>query len=446
MNLRLPSSILCCTILIIHGICKTPSQIQMNTDFDKVIVGYWHNWNNADAPAIRLRDVSPYYTVICVAFAESHSPTDMTMKFIPDPSIQSEAEFIEDVLYLQSKGKKILLSLGGQNGTVVLTNEENKLTFISSMNVLIKKYSFNGIDIDLENGDIQLETEDKDFVNPKSARLVNLIQAIRTLQTENGSNNFWITAAPEIAYVQGGLSAFGGIWGAYLPVLYGLRDILTYVHVQYYNTGSTMALDGNTYVQGTADFIVAMTDMLVSGFTPAGNTEPFPPFKQEQVAIGLPAVAAAAGGGFTNFPEIVKALDYITKGKSFGGKYIIATSNGYPKIRGIMTWSINWDKTNGYQFGKTFSEYFALPNHTLKKNLPLRQKSTPFFLKSRTIIFSDITSVRSITIYTSKGVHVVPAQTTTDCFDMTQFSSGTYFMQLWHKDNFVNTYTITLSK
>jgi hypothetical protein len=36
-------------------------------------------------------------------------------------------------------------------------------------------------------------------------------------------------------------------------------------------------------------------------------------------------------------------LDYLCAGKSFGGKYQLADPRGYPKFRGLMTWSINWD-------------------------------------------------------------------------------------------------------
>jgi chitinase len=330
-----------------------------------VVVGYWHNWGLAGVPAIKLADVPTYYNVVCVAFASSASPSDMTMSFSPDPGIESDAQFIADVKVLQARGTKVLLSLGGQNGTVILTADADKQTFLTTMDALIKKYGFNGIDLDLENGDVQLGAGDTDFKNPVSARLVNLIDAVKTLRTNNGGADFWVTAAPEIAYVQGGISAFAGIWGAYLPVLCGLRDVLTYVHVQYYNCGGNLAPDGNTYNQGTADFVVAMTDMLIGGFGLAGSTtNVFPGFPEAQVAFGLPATQGAAGGGYTQIPDVTRALDYLTKGISFGGKYTIRKSGGYPGLRGIMTWSINWDNTNSYAFGKAFSSYFGIASQT----------------------------------------------------------------------------------
>ncbi|MDB5105320.1 MAG: chiD [Fibrobacteres bacterium] len=324
----------------------------------RVVVGYWHNWENAAAPFIRLKDVPDYYNVVCVSFAESTSPSDMTMKFAPE--LQSEESFIADVKALQAKGKKVLLSLGGQNGHADLSLPAEKQKFIESMDAIIKRYGLNGLDIDLEGGSIHLGAGDTDFRKPVSPLMVNLIDAIRTLRARNGESAFWITAAPEIAYVQGGIAAFAGIWGAYLPLLYGLKDVLTYVHVQYYNAGGNDALDGKVYNQGTADFLVAMTEMLLAGFPLGGNKDNFfPGFAESQVAFGIPAVPAAASSGYIAYPEVLKALDYLTKGKSFGGSYVLRKPGGYPGLRGIMTWSVNWDAPQGYKFGQTFAGYFT---------------------------------------------------------------------------------------
>lgn len=34
-------------------------------------------------------------------------------------------------------------------------------------------------------------------------------------------------------------------------------------------------------------------------------------------------------------------------------------STAYPGIRGVMTWSINWDASNGYDFANTVAPYLA---------------------------------------------------------------------------------------
>ncbi|MFN5378199.1 MAG: hypothetical protein ACK5BQ_05460, partial [Ignavibacteria bacterium] len=48
------------------------------------LVGYWHNWNDGNAPYIDIDAVDSRYNVITVAFAVPTSNTDMTMLFAPD--------------------------------------------------------------------------------------------------------------------------------------------------------------------------------------------------------------------------------------------------------------------------------------------------------------------------------------------------------------------------
>jgi len=42
--------------------------------------------------------------------------------------------------------------------------------------------------------------------------------------------------------VQVGFQVYGGAPGAYLPVIHGVRDKLTFIQVQLYNTGSVLGL------------------------------------------------------------------------------------------------------------------------------------------------------------------------------------------------------------
>ncbi|WP_409068467.1 glycosyl hydrolase family 18 protein [Clostridium sp. FAM 1755] len=336
---------------------------------DKILVGYWHNFDNGTG-IIRLKDVSTKWDVINVAFGESIGDR-ATIKFSPE--MGTDQEFKEDISYLNSIGKKVVLSIGGQNGVVLLPDENAKKNFVDSMISLIDKYGFNGIDIDLESG-INLINNDKDFKNPKTPQIVNLISAVREICDHYGPD-FILSMAPETAYVQGGYVAYAGIWGAYLPIIHGLRDKLAYIHVQHYNAGGNTALDGNNYTQGTADYEVAMAEMLLQGFSVAGNTDNiFPPLKQEQVVIGLPACPSAApSGGYIKPSEMKKALDYLMKGIPYGGKYKLVNSNGYLAFKGLMTWSINWDAKSNYEFSTNYREYFdnfKQPPVTEKPSIP----------------------------------------------------------------------------
>lgn len=314
----------------------------------KQLIGYWHNFDNGSSN-IRLKDISSRYDIIQVAFAEPISDR-ATMAFTPYNA--TKEQFKADIALLQSQGKKVLISIGGANGTVELTSATARDNFVSSMNDLIQEYGFNGIDIDLEGSSLAVTGADTDFKNPITPKIVNLISAIRTILA-NKPADFMLTMAPETAYVQGGMVAYGGPWGAYLPVIYSFKDRLNILHVQNYNTGSITALDGRSYSQGTADFQVAMVEMLLQGFPVNGNAaNRFPALREDQIAIGLPAAPAAASGGYTSPANIDKALQYLVKGTSYGGSYQLIKSSGYRGFRGVMTWSINWDQASGNSFSQ----------------------------------------------------------------------------------------------
>lgn len=313
----------------------------------KWLIGYWHNFDNGSTN-IRLRNVSPAYDIVNVSFAEPVSHGSGTLAFTPYNS--TVEQFKSDVAYLQSQGKKVLLSMGGANGTIELTDATKRQQFEESLKSIISTYGFNGLDIDLEGSSLSLNAGDTDFRNPTTPKIVNLINGVKAVKAHFGAD-FILTAAPETAYVQGGYLSYGGPWGAYLPVLHALRNDLTLLHVQHYNSGSMVGLDGRSYSQGTADFHVAMAEMLLQGFHVGGSGGPFfSPLRPDQIAIGVPASQHAAGGGYTAPAELQKALNYLIKGVSYGGSYSLRQPAGYAGIKGIMTWSINWDAYTNNQF------------------------------------------------------------------------------------------------
>lgn len=324
------------------------------------LTGYWHNWQSDAARFIRLGDIPLLYDVILVAFAIPDKTAHGKMVFTPYPNA-SEDQFKSDVARLQSFGKKVLISVGGANGSAAITDSRAQHNFCASALEIVERYGFDGIDINLENK-IVLVDGDTDLKEPQSPSITNLIDAVREIRSNFGLD-FIVSMTPETINVQGGYSAYRGDWGSYLPVIDGLRDILTYVHVQHYNSAPMMALDGNIYAQGTADFLVALSEMLFQGFSLNGNARHvFPALKPEQIAIGLPASAKAAGGGYTTPAEVQKALNYLTRGVSFGGKYSLCNPSGYPTFKGIMTWSINWDAANCLQFSRSIRRSLdALP-------------------------------------------------------------------------------------
>ncbi|MGW2055760.1 chitinase [Streptomyces sp. NPDC001840] len=332
------------------------------------LVGYLHSSFANGSGYTRMADVPDSWDVINLAFGEPTSVTSGDIRFslcpvAECPNVESAAEFKAAIKAKQAAGKKVLISIGGANGQVQLATAAARDAFVSSVSRIIDEYGLNGLDIDFEGHSLSLNTGDTDFRNPTTPVIVNLISAIKTLKAKYGPD-FVLTMAPETFFVQLGYQFYGsGPWGgqdpragAYLPVIHALRDDLTLLHVQDYNSGPIMGLDNQYHSMGGADFHIAMTDMLLTGFPVAGDTtKVFPALRPDQVAIGLPA-STQAGNGHTSPAEVNKALNCLTK-KTDCGSY--QTHGTWPALRGLMTWSINWDRFNQWEFSRNFDAYFG---------------------------------------------------------------------------------------
>ncbi|MFD9442805.1 chitinase [Streptomyces sp. NPDC060006] len=332
------------------------------------LVGYLHASFANGSGYTRMADVPDSWDVIDLAFGEPTTTTSGDIRFdrcpaAECPGVETDAEFKAAIRAKQAAGKKVLISIGGQNGQVQLTTAAARDTFVSSVSRIIDEYGLDGLDIDFEGHSLSLNADDTDFKNPKTPVIVNLISALKTLKARYG-DDFVLTMAPETFFVQLGHQYYGtGKWGgqdpragAYLPVIHALREDLTLLHVQDYNSGPVMGLDNQYHSMGGADFHIAMTDMLLTGFPVAGDAaNVFPPLRPDQTAIGMPA-STNAGNGHVPSSEVDKTLDCLTKGTNCGSY----TPHGtWPALRGLMTWSINWDRYGDWQFSRNFDRYFG---------------------------------------------------------------------------------------
>ncbi|MEU7923494.1 chitinase [Micromonospora zamorensis] len=282
-----------------------------------LLTGYWHNFDNP-AVELRLRDVPNEYDLVAVAFAEA-TATPGALTFGIDPGLAAalggytDADFIADVRTLHSRGKRVILSVGGETGRVTVNNAASATAFADTAAALIARYGFDGIDIDLENG-----------LNP-----TYMAQALRALRAKVGSSLI-IAMAPQTIDMQNPA-------GGYFKLALDIKDILTVVNTQFYNSGAMLGCDQNAaYGQGTVNFIVALACIqLEAGLRP------------DQVGLGLPAGPGAAGGGIVAPNVVNAALDCLARGTNCGS---FRPPRTYPGIRGAMTWSVNWDVSNGNGF------------------------------------------------------------------------------------------------
>jgi chitinase len=291
-----------------------------------LLTGYWQDFTNGATP-LRLSSVNSYYTLIAVAFANANPSLPGGVTFSLDSSLSSAlggyttSQFISDIATLHSQGKKVIISVGGQNGTISVNDATSATNFATSVYNLMTTYGFDGVDIDLENG-----------ISP-----TYMASALRQLSARVGPGLI-ITLAPQTIDMQ-------STAGAYFQLALSIKDILTLVNMQYYNSGTMNGCDGNVYAEGSENFLTALACIqLQNGLRP------------DQVGLGLPASPSAAGGGYVAPAVVNAALDCLATGNNCGSFKPSAT---YPAIRGAMTWSINWDASNGYNFANTVGPHLS---------------------------------------------------------------------------------------
>jgi chitinase len=274
------------------------------------VTGYWQNFNNG-ATVQRISDVPAPYDIIAVAFADA-TTTPGAVTFALDSAGlggYTVDQFKADVRAKQAAGKKVVISVGGERGTVAVNDATSAANFANSVYALMQTYGFDGVDIDLENG----------------LNATYMTQALRALSAKAGPSMV-LTMAPQTIDMQ-------STSNSYFQTALNVKDILTVVNMQYYNSGSMLGCDGKVYSQGSVDFLTALACIqLENGLAPS------------QVGLGLPASTRAAGSGYVSPTVVNNALDCLTKGTGCGS---FKPPRTYPDLRGAMTWSTNWDATAG---------------------------------------------------------------------------------------------------
>lgn len=415
---------------------------------DRVIVGYWHSWDYSEAPFLYMHEIdSTHFNVIVYSFIETQGSDGFTpVLTLNEPAYSSGGSFDaqllkDDIQSLQALGIPVLVSIGGQNGHVVLDTEAKKDVFVQGIINIVETYGFDGLDIDFEGGSMNFGGGSlSDFSYSTIAagnypNLKNLIDAFIEIDDYFGEG-FHLTAAPELYYVQVGLAAYTDMAGSFLPVIENLRSRLDYIHVQLYNTGTVQALDNQIYGAGNADFVVAMTDMLLKGFDVALTGIHFNGLNQNQVAIGLPACPdAAPAGGYMSPNELTKALNYLVKGIPFGGNYTLSGAV-YPNLRGAMTWSVNWDASPDCATAWEFSDnVYAFFNPLISVDEHAEGGADSFSLYPNPVssmLLANISETSEICVFSASGkfmFHEVLKPGTTS-LDVSGLATGIYIIQI----------------
>lgn len=284
-----------------------------------VLSGYWQNYVSTSKP-LRLSDVPDSYDVIAVAFARANPRVRGAVTFDVDPHLAGrldgydDGDLADDIAAKHADGKKVILSIGGANGRLTVDNPATASNFATSVNALIRRYGFDGVDIDLEHG-----------INP-----TYLSRALHKLIRPAGG--LVITLAP---------SPYDMLPGhPYYQLASNISDILTMVNTQYYGSGLMTGFDGSRYADGSEDFVTALAYGQLANGIPANK-----------LGIGVPA---AGSSDYLSPSTVDGEVDCLITGSGCGS---FTPQQPSQDVRGAMIWSINADASSGYPFANTVGRH-----------------------------------------------------------------------------------------
>lgn len=317
----------------------------------RVVVGYWENWNTT-----RLPDIHPGYNVVMLAFATTRDGTDHDLRFdLPGGYLRNR--FLVDLDSLHKRGATVVLSVGGASDPVRLTSDTERDRFVYTLDSILIAHQdrIDGIDLDFESTSMDFGSWTLDAPAPGQTRIIDAVKTVMQRFRERTGRKMILTMAPEVVYIQGGLSRWqtdNSHGGAWIPVIEGLRDSLDLLMPQLYNaggaSGGVYARDGKIwYDTGDPDFVTSMTETIATGFKLLDGRGTFQGLPDSLIAPGLPASSCdAAGSGYVKPDSLALALRYLRGEIGRPASFGYALAGSHPRLRGVMTWSIDIDRAS----------------------------------------------------------------------------------------------------
>lgn len=324
-----------------HRISKTQTIDKLDDGY--LIAGYWENY--VDKNPMKLSEILDLYDIINVTFARNSSRNDGTVTFELNEYLckkinYSKNEFIEDIKELQNKGKKVLAAIGGeQGGSFKITNDDEVNNFARSLMNVVDEYNFDGIDIDIETGNLEIDYMEKaisifweQYNGNKIITLNSSLTDMKSADVNEGKDNFWYKFAVD------------------------MKDKLAIVSSRYYNSGTQSGYDYKTIYsreQGHESFIASIVAKQLEDKNLANNIGITILGMNEEVK-GLPQA-------YMEPNKIINALKIITEGKNLNLDYRnFIPVRAYPELKAVSIWSINGDALNNYQMVNSINEYLKM--------------------------------------------------------------------------------------
>ena len=291
---------------------------------------------------------------------------------------------------LQDHNIKVLLSFGGAStsfGTVDFAESFDRVqngrrafsttvkAYVDSLENLIGHYGFDGVDIDIEHG--LRAPSGKDLLAAGSPQTCTRNFTLASgLASEAGSvcavaavirslaaayPNLIISLAPQTLNVAAN-NHLGGDVLNYSALIANIRDLISWVGIQVYNSGGMFGPDGQIQpitAENQVDASVAMALNLLEGWN-----QNWPNFflnnhrailEPDQVVLGYPASNGFRSDGLPvgNVVKIKQALRCLNQ--RVDCREVVPSQLSAGPIGGVFNWSINFDRANGYAFAKAFN-------------------------------------------------------------------------------------------
>lgn len=357
----------------------------------KIFMGFWHNWPEGEwsgsgykggySRNLSLLEIPEQYNVVAVAFMKvQHDSNDHIPTF--KPYFGTDEEFRLQVKKLNDQGRAVLISLGGADAHISLSlSDESAL--VDRIIYLVETYGFDGLDIDLEQ--TAIKANDNQKVIPSA------LKKVKDHYRREGKN-FIISMAPEFPYLR--------VDDAYTPYITSLEGYYDFIAPQFYNQGAdgVWAAEGGGNLAQNNDavkenFLYYLTESIITG------TRGYLKIPHDKFVIGLPSNKDAANNGYViDSNAVINALARLE-------------SANLP-IKGLMTWSINWDggrEKNGSSYNWEFTKRYGFISNGQTPTPEPQNPSAPTDLRSTTQTNSSVTlewtassgsnPIRAYTIY-----------------------------------------------
>ncbi len=278
---------------------------------------YWCSWGgnrfatkDIETNAVDLAEIPEVYNTIIVSFIITDDGIN--------PVLSNEID-IDKIKTAQSKNQKVLISIGGERANFKITTQAEGKSLQDGLIDIIKKYNFDGLDIDIEGHTIE-NSDPKLFGEA-------VLSTTEYFRKENPE--FMLTSAPEFPNLRE--------VAKWYPTLFNTinMDNITVIWPQFYNQGGDGVHDqSGAYISalsGMSTFLAVCTWAFTTDEGHNGNSG-FIKIPKEKFALGIPASNGASGS-----PE------YVTTPTQMKEAYTMIKDKYKTSISGFMNWSADFD-------------------------------------------------------------------------------------------------------